>query len=142
MKTWLSALSVLLLIGMATADTWGNWTVKDWEDTTGSQLGTIFGDGKYCFAGTLSSDGESCVGGYTIEVGSVIMAIFIMGFIFIWASVSGIAWDGVFFLMMIVLVLLAAPVGGILGTTAWGIYDLLWVVAIMSILYRVILRRG
>lgn len=134
----MSAFSVLLLIGMAGADTFGNWTIRDWENTTGSQMGAVFGSGTYCFAGT----GENCVGGVAVDMGSIFMGIFIMGFIFIWASVSGIAWDGVFFLMMIVLVILAQPNGGLLGLTAWAVFNFIWAMVLLALLYRLILRRG
>lgn len=125
------ALSVLLLIGIACADTFGNFSIGNWESTIGSQIGTVFGSATFTFPG-----------GITIDAGYVMMSVVIIGFFFIWSSVSGIAWDGVFFLMMIVLVILAIPQGGLLGTTAWGLFNFVFALVVMGVLYRAVLRRG
>lgn len=136
------ALAVLLLIGIASADTFGNWTVTNWESTIGGGLGTIFGSGSYCFGVTNTATDPPTCEGVSLDFGSIMMSVMLIGFIFIWSSVSGIAWDGVFFLLMIILVMMAMPAGGLLGMTAWGVYIFLWSIIIMAIFYRTILRRG
>jgi hypothetical protein len=132
------ALSVLLLVGLVSASLpiSGN---NSWESTIGGQLVSIFGSGTYCFGGIGD---ENCTGGNSIEVGSIIMSVFILGFIFIWSSVSGIGWDGIFFMMMIVLVLLGQGQSGLLGLPAWGLFNFIFSIIVLGMLYREILRRG
>jgi phage-related holin len=108
------------------------------ETKIAGELGNTFGEGAYCLYG----EGETCAGGMRLEMGAIIMAVFILAFFFIWSSVSGIAWDGVFLLMFMVLVLLSDPMSGFIGASGWALASFLFAVIGMYLVFRTILRRG
>lgn len=113
-----SLLSVLFLAGMVSASLpiSGN---NSWESIIGRELGGTFGIGN-----------------------EIMMGIFILAFIFIWSSVSGMAWDGVFFLIVITMTILALPQSGILGIPMWSVTSFIFALIVMGVFFRMILRRG
>lgn len=114
----LSLLSVLLLSGLVSAPLplSGNGS---WESIIGGELGGTFGIGN-----------------------EIMMGIFILAFIFIWSSVSGIAWDGIFFLLVATMVVLSQPASGIMGIPMWSVFSFVFAVIVMGVFFRMILRRG
>jgi hypothetical protein len=113
-----SLLSVLFLAGLVSASLplSGNGS---WESIIGGELGGTFGIGN-----------------------EIMMGIFVLAFIFIWSSVSGIAWDGIFFLMAITIVILAQPKSGLLGIPMWSVFSFIFALIVMGVFFRMILRRG
>jgi hypothetical protein len=122
---------------VSTTETYGVMA-SSLESKIGLELTSLFGSGSYCFGGV----GEDCVGGTSLDMGNVIMAVFVLGFIFIWASVSGIAWNGVFFLLFLTLAILSTPQTGFLGTTGWSLTTFIFAILVLAVFYQAILRRG
>jgi hypothetical protein len=126
---FVSVFSILLLVGLVSA----SLSLSEWESTIGQELHNIFGSGTYC----VPDDAGLC-----LDFGSILMGVFILAFFFIWSSVSGIAWDGVFFLLMIVMFILALPQSGILGIPMWSVNSFIFALIVMAVFFKMILRRG
>ncbi|QLJ53531.1 MAG: hypothetical protein Sv326_1356 (plasmid) [Candidatus Fermentimicrarchaeum limneticum] len=140
MRKLLAVLFLLLLPLAVTASGNNSYglNASSLEGKIGGELGSIFGEGAYCLYG----EGESCAGGMRLEMGPVLMAVFILAFFFIWTSVSGIAWDGVFFLLFTTLILLSDPMSGFIGSSGWALASFLFAIIAMALFFRTILRRG
>jgi hypothetical protein len=106
-------------------------SLSEWESTIGGQLGSMFGSGTVC----LPPGSGNC-----IDLASLLITVFVLGFFFIWTSVSGIAWDGVFILLMMVLAVTSTS--GTFGTVGWTLFSFITAIVMIGFLYRGILRRG
>jgi hypothetical protein len=122
-------LVVLFLLSFASI-AYASLDITTWESTIGGQLGRIIGSGSYCYQE------------YCLNIGPLFIAVFVLGFIFIWSSASGIAWDGVFILMVMTLAMLSNPVTGYMGTTGWSLFTFIFAFIITAVIFRMILRRG
>jgi hypothetical protein len=99
------------------------------ESKVGGELGNMIGSATYCY-------GDKC-----LDVGPLLITVFILAFFFIWSSVSGIAWDGVFFLLFMILAIQSTS-SGFLGSVGQSLVSLVFAIIMMGIFYRTILRRG
>jgi len=110
-----------------------NFTAYDWEQAIGKQLGSVFGSGAYCFGG----QGENCTGGYALDMGGLIASVLIICFFFIWTATSGIAWDGVLMLMVMVLAVLSQPGTGFLGFVGFSFLSIIAAILGLAVLWRI-----
>jgi hypothetical protein len=128
-----SALALCILACFVSANNSTNFTAKQWEQAVGSQLGKVIGTGAYCFGG----QGENCTGGYALEMGGLLASVLIICFFFIWTATSGIAWDGVLMLMVMVLAVLSQPGSGFLGFAGFSLLSIITAILGLAVLWRI-----
>ncbi len=109
-----------------------NNTASDYENLIGGQLGNIIGNATW----SIMLGGTT----YSIDLFPLSVVLFLLIFMFIWTSASGIAWDGIYFMMLVTVAYLSST--GFFGDIGVVILGLVFAFTSLALLFYLMLRRG